>query len=209
MQHLPSCNFCTKFGDEQGKVKRHPVFDRIILETQDFVVVPAIGTIVEGYVLIVTKSHVTGMAYLSKEILLRLEDLKSQLRQLLSRSFTAPMFFEHGLVGGDRRVGSCIEHAHLHCVPLTASLLPRLELLHNLRSISSFDDLLELSTKNESYLYLESQDLTRHVLTGVPIPSQYLRRLVAEEAGVPNQWDWAVWTFEKNARATLRQLGLI
>ncbi|GAI58450.1 unnamed protein product, partial [marine sediment metagenome] len=72
--------------------------NRIIAETENFVVLPSIGQIVEGYLLIVTKAHRGSMGCLSDVEIIELEGLMERTRFLLTRMYGRPLFFEHGVV---------------------------------------------------------------------------------------------------------------
>ena len=200
------CSFCMKFGSNASG-QLHHIFDKIICENENFVVVPARGSLVEGYLLIITRTHFRSMAHLSNALLLELEQLILKVTEIVTKHFGSPVIFEHGLVCEDVGVGSCIDHAHLHLVPVVGDILSQLKLVYKLRSIKTLREIAAQVRANESYLYFETQKRDRFVITRSTIPSQYMRRLIATEIGLPDQWDWAVFDFEYNARATLEKLS--
>lgn len=199
------CTFCQKFDQELFHTL-HPIFDKIIWDNKDFVIVPARGSLVEGYLLIFPKKHYHSLANLPHNLLSSLSKIKSAIRRMLATHFTDPIFFEHGAVCRTKRAGSSIEHAHLHCVPFEKDLVPRLQLLHRFTSIDKFEDIAKQSAKHQSYIYFENQNQEKFILDDVSVPSQHLRRVIAEELGIPDRWDWTVFSFKQNVVSTLKVL---
>ncbi len=199
------CLFCSKFGNEP-KDSRHPYFDFVIWENENFVVVPAKGSFVTGYLIIITKKHLLSMANLPDNLLLELSQIKSHIRKILSRLFTRPVFFEHGDVCATEKAGGCIKHAHMHCLPLELDVFPRLMKSYKHSKIKSFEEIRKNGLENKSYIYFENQFQDKYILSQgkVAMPSQYLRRVIAEELDMPDEWDWNVAPFESNVRETLK-----
>ena len=151
------CTFCQKFDQELFHTL-HPIFDKIIWDNNDFVIVPARGSLVEGYLLIFPRKHYHSLAHLPPNLLSSLCKIKSATRKMLTTHFTSPIFFEHGTVCRTKRAGSSIVHAHLHCVPFEKDLVPRLLLLHRYKTIDKFEDIAKQLEKHQSYIYFESQN---------------------------------------------------
>jgi ATP adenylyltransferase len=204
--HDSACVFCKKFGNESSHEPRF-VFDKIIWENSDFVIVPALGSLVPGYLLIITRQHHLSFTLLSSKLLGDLMKIKSIVRQVLTTYFMPPVFFEHGMACDLKRTGGCIDHAHLHCVPLPTDLVSRLVREHDLIRLQSTDELVTMVGTDRSYVYLENQKQEQFVLLDPDVPSQYLRRLVAESVGMREQWDWGVFFFEQNIADTLEVMA--
>ena len=201
------CDFCIKFSNEINLNQRHSVFDNVLWENNDFIIVPTRGCIVEGYLLIIPKHHYYGMASLPQDKIADLTKIKNQVRQYLTNHFTAPIFFEHGpICRTTNRAGSCLDHAHLHCVPVQHDFLKLLRNSHQLKALDNFEELAMESTMNRSYMYYENQGGLKFVFSDINVPSQYMRRLIAKTIGIPNKWDWAVFPFEKHAQSTIKTL---
>lgn len=200
------CAFCLKFGAAPA-APLHAVFDRPVLEGVDFVAVPAVGSLVEGYLLIIPRRHYLNIAEMPAEVLSEFARMKSTVRELLAAHFAPPLFFEHGMVCPTNAAGACVEHAHLHCLPLGADLTPRLAASHRLERIAGLHEVAGQGLLNQSYIYFENQREEKFIIRDPAVPSQYLRRMIAEELGSPDSWDWAVFTFEENARKTSATLA--
>jgi len=189
------CEFCDEFSggtrnsfaehyhDEQG--------GRTILETNGFKVVPSLGQIVRGYLLLIPRDHYCALADLPAELLWELEQLKKMLVGSLRSKYGDYVLFEHG--ARTENSGGCgISHAHLHAVPLSAEkdLLQTLRASFRHQQISGISGLRGIPT-GCSYLYYEDVRGDCHVFYPTFLPSQYMRRLIAERLGVEN-WDWRI-----------------
>lgn len=184
--------------------------NRIVAETENFVVIPSIGQVVEGYLLIVAKVHHASMGCLSHGEIKELEDLMERTRHLLTRTYGRPLFFEHGVVDGIESGGCGITHAHIHAVPLTANIDLRPLIQQSFRgcSIQSLTVLTQKAFHHRPYLFYEDQQANRclfdlYATTG--IPSQYLRRAIASKLG-SQEWDWRSFGRENKLLATLARL---
>lgn len=209
-----NCHFCDIFGSSKNQIS-DPIFDKIIWSNNDFVIVPAKGALVEGYLLIITKEHHLCMAELSCQLLSDLSKIKSFIREILSKEFMPPIFFEHGPAcqtdKGDKG-GACIDHAHMHCVPFKTDILPispsypQLVKFENVVKLETYEDIKYQIMRNKSYLYYENQKMDKFLIFASSVPSQFFRRLMAMEIGATYEWDWSVFTFRDNVISTLRKL---
>ena len=128
------CEFCTEFGDSgDEQVKAQTLFrtlfpdqpNRILLQTDHFLVVPGLGQISEGYLLVITKSHSTSMAEIPSALDDELQNTIEICCSVLSEVYGNPCaIFEHG--GSKVRKGPacCVDHAHVHLLPLDANIWP-------------------------------------------------------------------------------------
>lgn len=205
-----SCQFCIKFGrDGRG---RDVLFDHVLWEDEDLVVVPAIGGFVPGYVLIIPREHVPSVALLASGMVRRIETVKAMVRAALTPLFGAPVFFEHGPVAPSNASGSCVQHVHVHCLPTDVDLLPALRERHGdaLRPLSDYSNITRLATLRQSYIFYETGDGAMFVFSDERLPSQYLRRLFAAKLGFDGvEWDYAVFPFRENAQRTVDALARV
>lgn len=186
------CVFCRKFCIAQNAnapfAKQE--YDTILIQTQEFVVVPALGPLVEGHVLIITKSHFYSMGELSKPMFDEFIALKDKVRQVLVRTYGSATAFEHGSTR-ILEAGTSVNHAHCHLLPLGFNLVGEVSNHHNGENVSDQSVLASKATKGIPYLYVENNRREARIFDApVGLPSQYLRRLVATKLGIPSQWDW-------------------
>jgi diadenosine tetraphosphate (Ap4A) HIT family hydrolase len=86
---------------------------------------PTVGMMVPGYLLVTTQEHVLSMGDLGTRHLEELGPWLDAVRSLLAPHFGQYLTFEHGSSVADR-TWACIEHAHLHLIPLAGQLSERL-----------------------------------------------------------------------------------
>lgn len=186
------CDFCDEFSGGSSNAfsawYSKDLRDRTLLETKHIRVLPTLGQFVKGYLLIVPTIHYCRLADMPSEALLEVEYVKTLLVGRLQSLYGNYTFFEHG--GRTSDSGGCgIYHAHLHALPLEADItLPKLKEQFPHKSLGS---LLELKSVESVASYLYYEDTSAHSWLFFPkfLPSQYMRRLMAEAAGI-SRWDW-------------------
>lgn len=175
---------------------------------------PALGMLLPGYLLAITREHVTSFAQLDKVQLQEVDSSLVQLNSQLGGLFGEYFRFEHGSDVGAQcsaTAGACIEHAHQHLVPAPEAAQYMLHQKHpdqaNVRwqQIDAFEDLAEL--KGRPYLYLGYGN-THYIALDPGVRSQWMRRQVAHVYDLPI-WDWALYNGARELETTLRQLGCV
>lgn len=199
------CDFCQAF--ETGSFPLSGG-NRILVDSGNYYVFPGLGQIVEGYLLIASKQHYIGIGEIPVQLYGELEIVLDKVREALRDFYCAPLFFEHGPATASRRGGCCIEHAHIHAMPVNIDIVDDISRQFSPHKISDLVELKRLYERGVPYLFLESTSGERYVFE-IPgsIPSQYIRRIIAEKIGKPERWDWgAYWGLEELQRTleTLR-----
>lgn len=201
------CDFCVAFA-RTGDIGMTPEFEkmvgshisRTIFETEHFAVIASLGQIVEGYLLVLSKDHYPSIAHVPLTLYEELSLVYLRAKRVLSRCYSAPFIFEHGpmpekephgelLCSG----GACVEHAHLHFIPLPVSSDPivfRLKEELPWRPISQLVDIRIQAKRRMPYFFVETENGERYIFDAPIAPSQYLRRLVAVLIGKPKRWNW-------------------
>jgi diadenosine tetraphosphate (Ap4A) HIT family hydrolase len=206
-----TCDFCNEFS---GRVEnsfaaryRPDLQTRVLHSSKNFRVIPSLGQIVEGYLLIVPVKHYTAMADMPPELHDDLLRLCLRVRSSLSQVYGPALFFEHGVRG--TKAGGCgVEHAHLHAVPFDAVREPIHELKnnHSFRVIQSISEISQRVSPNSPYLYYEETNGQAWVCETERIPSQYIRKLLAESIGIES-WDWRISTREHALLSSISRLS--
>lgn len=185
------CEFCDEFAGGTGNSFAtwygQEISDRTLLRTAHLRVLPSLGHLVRGYLLVVPEVHYPTLGDMPPAMIQEVEDVKRSLARLLQPIYGSYVFFEHGARSSDS--GGCgIYHAHLHALPLQPKgTLPRLKEEFPHITIGSLADLGQVS--DSSYLFYEDSSGDQYVFFPKALPSQYLRRILAEDAGI-SQWDW-------------------
>lgn len=199
------CDFCEEFKKDYFAFTGS---NRILWKTNNFFVFPGLGQIVEGYLLIATESHHISIGAVPTEFFNELEDVIKKVRGVLKEQYSNPLFFEHGPASSSKRGGCCIEHAHLHAMPVQLDVLTDLSQHFLPRKITSFLELKRLYDKGSPYFFIETNSSERYVFKiSEQVPSQYIRRIIAEKIGKPDHWDWAVYLGIEEMKNTLQKLS--
>ncbi len=190
MPNNRQCDFCDEFsgGHQNAFAAWYGCEHRTVLETDNLKVVPSLGHFVKGYLLIVPKLHWCTLTDTPGVVISEVEEVKRAVIRELSPVYGPYVFFEHGARTPES--GGCgIYHAHLHALPLNVDgPLPRLRQQFSALRIESLQE-LRIRTLNRSYLYYEDCSAGSWVFFPESLPSQYMRRLIAETLGI-SQWDW-------------------
>lgn len=196
------CPFCNAVairstGQSDDRPENTPLY-----ESSSFVVFPALGPVVPGHVLVVSKQHRPSFAQLTLAELREYEGLASDLLPRLPFADSQPIEAEHGATDADAG-GATVVHAHMHWFPTDIDIAGLLD--GTMRRILLDSDVPALANLPEvPYVFVRRKETFSHVFADEGIPSQLLRRLVSEAAS-DGQWDWrqqahAHWVVETVAR---------
>jgi len=168
--------------------------DEIIDETEHFYAKAALGHFVFGYTLIISKEHFASFAYVPEQLFPELEAFRNRVLDKLHNICQHPIAtMEHGAISRCRRGGACIDHAHLHLIPLATDLYPILSKSFSFGELDSISDLRRFKDIQTPYLYYQREGFRGHgVELPQDVPSQLLRRIACQELGEPELWDWRV-----------------
>lgn len=188
------CPFCGAHLDRSKALYDQKLFcDRLIN------VVPDLGPLCPGHLLAASRRHVLSMAELGEAKLGDLARTLTRLTGALSPHFGDYFWFEHGTPPGTGGHGACIDHAHIHMLPMEAQMYDRL--MHALpwQPISRFEDLARFQHVGYAYLGIKG---SHYVFPAPEIGSQWIRREVGAVLG-RDDWDWALTHGHPNLLATV------
>lgn len=168
--------------------------DEILEESENFYAKAALGHFVFGYTLIVSKEHLLSFAHLPEELFPELEAFRDKVFDKLHNICQHPIsIMEHGAISRCQRGGACIDHAHLHLMPLATDLYPILSTRFSFIELGCTSELRRFQDTQIPYLYYQREGLRGHgVKLAQDVPSQLLRRIACESLGEPELWDWRV-----------------
>jgi diadenosine tetraphosphate (Ap4A) HIT family hydrolase len=206
-----NCDFCDEFASGVSNafygLYRETLRSRVLIATDSFRVFPSIGQLVEGYLLTAPLNHYAAMAEAPTPLIAELAHLNKHVRTKLSLAYGPCISYEHGV----RRegAGGCgIYHAHLHTVPLAAASDP-IRVLKLRFPYTEFAHLGEISKESaglSSYLFYQDSDERLFLFDTGPLPSQYMRKVLADTLGEPD-WNWRDAGREERLLATIRRLS--
>lgn len=189
------CEYCQEIRSPSesrfGRIYGGMIDNRVLLRTKTFIVMPTLGQIFKGSLLILPVEHIETLAALSSEQAAELEVLLSDV-QAYCRTVGHPVFLEHGST--QEAAGSCgIYHAHLHVVPLPTPVHPQ-ELLPSAGlKYTNLPSALSKLVGTRHYL-LAGDGNGVHVVDTALLSeapgSQFFRRRLVSKFDVNRPWDW-------------------
>ena len=201
LNQYTECGICRLCEAISKPICERKIYDTLLEETDRFVWIPGLGSFIEGYSLIVSKSHVRNTGCLDIDIIDELEHFINKIKNMLRKVYKkGTVIFEHGSMGSRNCAGSCIEHQHIHILPADFSGVPSV-LLNNFISrgpISSMKHLIELNQNHIPYIYYVPTSGIHSVFEARILPRQYLRQVVAAEYNCQDNWDWREKPFLDN-----------
>lgn len=177
-------------------------YNTIIEETNSFIIMPGIGALVPGYVLIVTKRHIYSMAFLTKEEKVEYEDILIRYRDKFKKIYGKyPIIFEHGALKGKEGSANSVSHAHSHIMNYNFKEENKIITKLNLKKIDNISNI-----KTNNYIYYKSPNGEDYITYDFEPISQMMRLLVATELGMKDRYDWHKYLFEENIHKTIYDL---
>ena len=188
-----SCIFCTL-----DKSKRE---NTILEETTYFYVIPAVGSLVVGYVLILCKRHIYSMAELNNKEQKEYENLIEKYRNIFKNiNKKYPIVFEHGSPNIENKTkANSIDHAHTHIV--NYQYKNEEKIIKNL-NFNPIGELTQLTKKQNYILYINPNKVI-YMTTNFPSISQLMRLVMAKELKIESKYKWEKETFKENIEQTI------
>lgn len=194
-----ACKFCTLASVNRAVPPR----DRWIAESENFVAFASVGALVDGWVLIVPRTHVLSLSAIAREWQSELDDLAERLSTLLQNEYgTSVARFEHGSSEPMQSVGCGVDHAHLHLVALgfdvieeTAMQHPHLKVLDHCGGIPAVASI----AKGRSYIFMRNGEGREALILNAESESQLLRRVIAARVGAAERWNWREYPHSERA----------
>ncbi len=201
-----TCKFCEKFAGARP-ARSNEACDEVLFESPNFVVVPTVGSIVPGWLLILPRKHFLCVGAIGDGLLHEMLELRRGAVESLRSRFGPVASFEHGPAEPTTSVGCGVDHAHLHLVAT------RVDLLDGTRQIvqeplswtpvAGLEATAAYHARRVPYLYVEFPNCKAWVGVGPRIESQLFRRVIAAASGRAEAFDWKCHSFETNVHQTI------
>lgn len=189
---MRNCIFCVI--DESKK------YNTIIEETDNFLVLPAVGSLVDGYLLIVYKKHLYSLSSIKEEVKNEYISLINKYRELFKEKYGKyPIVFEHGSPDPKSFCASCLIHAHSHIVNHNFTNEKEILNKENFKKIKSFYDV----KKDTNYIYYKNDNGIDYVSYDFEPISQLMRLFVAKDLKIEDKYNWRTNMFEENIEKTI------
>jgi diadenosine tetraphosphate (Ap4A) HIT family hydrolase len=196
---MKACRLC--LGEPNGTLWNEPLF-----ESDNFVVIPSLGALVEGWLLLVPKSHFICIGALPKSLLREMGELKATACSFVRDVYGNVVAFEHGPYDNSRKVGCGVDHAHLHIVSISFDLEHAVTPLLPIDTQwlpAGFRDCREAFQNHRDYLYLEQPVGVGRIALNDQLAGQLFRRAIASALGVPDRYNWREHSNLQNVNATI------
>lgn len=208
------CPFCSEFASGLGVAP--PRFGRRLIRdqwrTRSVRLLPTLGPLHQGHMLLVPTAHHTSFASLPQLSTQEMLAAYQASRKFLEHHFGPTVAFEHGSSLASTSGGCGIVHAHMHFVPVPEYLYaqgPPQTADCEWRTVTAEDWLCEIGEVQRatgSYLYYESANGRRYA-TGVDaVESQFMRRWLSTLLQT-HHWDWTVSPGAERVEATIRWMA--
>lgn len=206
-------SFRTKHAIQCYSATRH-LWDTPIFESESFVVLPTVGALVEGWLLVVPKMPSLCFAHLQTSAFSELESFLSDIVPIVESNYGPVSMFEHGPAATASPVGCGVDHAHLHLVPTKCDLqVGAQQIAPNVRwsRVGSFEAVRDRGNDGDGYWFLQQPYGSGGCNVGVcsdgEPASQLFRKVIATSLGFPEAFDWKKNSGEDRIAATVETLA--
>lgn len=173
------------------------LWDTPVFESDSFVVVPTVGALVEGWLLVVPRRRTLCYARLPAAMFSELKHFLDEIVPIVEESYGPISLFEHGPSATGSPVGCGTDYAHLHLVPVKCDLrMGAAQITSNIRwnKIGSFEEVRDRVADGAGYWFLQQPYGSGECNIGScsdaePI-SQLFRKVIATSLGTPEAFDW-------------------
>lgn len=206
----PTCALCGQIAGQDEPNAIQPIMRSrwsrrpVLAESVHAVVMPSIGALTSGHVLVCPKKHVRSVASADAEIRSEVAALAATTEQRLQRKCGLPVHtFEHGSSARGLTVACSVEHAHLHLVPADVDIRARLQVVVAWKPAAKCSKQILGGTGGDEYLLYGAPTGERWLATTkIGFASQLLRRVVADALGIGPQWNWRIHPARERMLAT-------
>jgi ATP adenylyltransferase len=189
------CALCIALAQS---AEARPLCDTILFESGQFIVMPALGALTVGHVMLVSRAHVTSLAAMGPSGVAEYLDLRRKT-SLVSGCVTESLLAaEHGGTTGGS-AGGCIDHAHINLMPGLGNLGDALDgVLPLLASLRSPQDLVGLEIP---HIWVHARRFRTYDASEAA--SQLIRRSLCARLD-RDDWDWELFRNEPVVASTVR-----
>lgn len=208
---MTDCTFCAELNKGSDRAR----WNRPLAMTEHFVVVPSLGSLVEGWVLIVPKDHFLSMGAMRVGLRSEIDTLEQRIKDSLHAQYGKPVIaFEHGPSAAKHGTGCGVDHAHLHLVPTECDVLKyALPLVPGPTTwaCSGKDNgwaaRTEAYNNGQDYLYLKPDGKEPVIASSSDFGSQVFRRAISKYLGRESEFNWRDHPRIDTVLQTIQTLG--
>lgn len=197
------CALCSSITEPRD------AWDRPVFQSENFIAIPSLGSLIEGWLLVVPRQHFISIGALTPTLLEEFASFKLDVAAHLISVYGEVCAFEHGPSAPNRQVGCGVDHAHVHLVPLRFDLVDAatIHLPEAKWHAASWLECTHASAKGLDYLFVEQPLGVGRISVASQFGSQVLRRAIASSAGKLNEFNWRSHRHEANIERTITRLS--
>jgi ATP adenylyltransferase len=203
---MSTCCLCSNLA----RLDPDEFWNKPLFESSNFVVIPSLGSLVEGWLLVLPKRHFISMGALPIGLASELEQVKNELTAVMGSLYGELCAFEHGPALPGLSVGCGVDHAHLHIVPINFDLASAAEPFMPPGVVWSpaIRESCRAAFEDEGdYLYLEQPLGNGRIATHSGFGSQIFRKAIASRLGIPERFSWRDYPQKETVAKTVRSLS--
>ena len=198
------CTLCTELVVRSSRAP----WNEPLVESENFVVLPSLGALVEGWLLVIPKEHYLSMGALPISLREEADQLENDTRVLLKAAYKSRIVtFEHGPSAANHGTGCGVDHAHLHLLPLNCDLLQYVRpfLPEPVKwEECNWDGRTDAHRRGLDYLYLKQEGADGLRAVSADFGSQVFRKAVSSYLGRQEQFSWHGFPQLRNVAKTIR-----
>ncbi len=185
MNTKENCKLCYAVDDSLNNHRKTSIFNICLIETESFLVMPCIGPLINGHILIVSKNHYKSLAAMPEETHV---EIKNILKIIFNKGilYKESLIFEHGAFD-DQKGGSCIEHTHIHVIPKYGKYF---NLLNEVLPVTKISGMDEIFTLEEPYIFCTNYKGDFMCFTAYNSQSQMVRAAICNKLN-RSDFHWA------------------
>jgi diadenosine tetraphosphate (Ap4A) HIT family hydrolase len=184
---------------------------RIFMEDASGIAAASLGQIVEGYAVVFGRENCISLRSLEKDDQREFLHFVRTVRQRVEQHFGPTIMFEHGAACAGTNVSCGVNRIHVHVVPYTGRPLNK-EIAKTFRCVattSTIEQMLERLSSWETdtpYFWVEEGSEVFLFSYGEKRESQVVRRIIAQQVGMENRWNWREHPTQEAAEWVAREL---
>jgi diadenosine tetraphosphate (Ap4A) HIT family hydrolase len=168
------CALCVATADAT-RSEQPFLHNQKLFETRRFVVLPSLGPLVPGHVMVVSKAHYHSLASMGAEAVTEYESLAARLTKAPFLADGHPLEAEHGSTPSDK-AGACVIHTHVHWLPGMGRFWNEFADRLSLRAETS---LLDFGCRDVPYIFARART-QQGIFHAEGLRSQTIRRILCE-----------------------------
>jgi diadenosine tetraphosphate (Ap4A) HIT family hydrolase len=197
------CQICDVIAGNSKKV-----YDKILIESKNFFVLPSLGSIVPNWFIICSKAHILSGNGLTSTQFSELEILIEEIKNRIGITNEKLTIFEHGPSKENISTGCSVDHFHLHLIEHDSKEIFEMSLEYSpefkWKNKKSFNEAISSIDSKQSYLYLRINNKHNLICQKDEFESQYFRKIIAKSQNLDKKYSWRCDYFIDNIKTTIR-----